>query len=46
MALTGIDVSKHNGKIDWKTASKSIAFAIIRAGDGKNNIDEKLLDNI
>ncbi len=26
----GIDVSSHNGKIDWKTVSKNIDFAFIR----------------
>ncbi|MGN0457833.1 MAG: glycoside hydrolase family 25 protein [Eubacterium sp.] len=30
--LCGIDVSHHNGKIDWKKISKSTDFAIIRVG--------------
>ena len=30
--LTGIDVSNHNGEINWSTASNSIEFAMIRAG--------------
>lgn len=30
----GIDVSKHNGVIDWSKAKKDIDFAIIRAGYG------------
>lgn len=34
--LKGIDVSKHNGVIDWKKAkADGIDFAIIRAGYGK-----------
>lgn len=34
--LNGIDVSKHNGVIDWnKAARDGIDFAIIRAGYGK-----------
>lgn len=31
---TGIDVSKHQGKIDWGKAAKEINFVIIRAGYG------------
>ncbi len=30
--VSGIDVSYHNGDIDWKTVSKNNDFAIIRAG--------------
>ncbi|MGN0522570.1 MAG: glycoside hydrolase family 25 protein [Eubacterium sp.] len=30
--VSGIDVSEHNGEIDWKTAAKSIDFAFIRVG--------------
>ena len=34
--MKGIDVSSHQGKIDWsKVASSGIEFAIIRAGYGK-----------
>lgn len=36
MAITGIDVSQHNGKIDWKKVkSAGIEFCIIRAGYGR-----------
>lgn len=28
----GIDVSSHNGEIDWKTVAENTEFAIIRAG--------------
>lgn len=42
----GVDVSKHNGSINWGKASNSIHFAIIRAGFGANNIDPKLNDNV
>lgn len=39
--FTGIDVSKHQGKIDWeKVKQYGIDFAIVRAGFGKNNKDE------
>ncbi len=33
--LKGIDVSKHNGTIDWSKVSKEVDFAILRAGYGK-----------
>lgn len=36
MALKGIDVSEHQGKIDWKKVAKDgVQFAIIRAGYGR-----------
>ena len=43
----GIDVSKHNGEIDWSKASKEIDFAIIRAGFGReaHQKDGKFEDN-
>lgn len=49
---TGIDVSKHQGKIDWeKVAGDGIDFAFIRVGyrgssEGKLVEDEYFLDNI
>lgn len=42
----GIDVSEHNGTIDWKKVKPNIDFVIIRAGYGKNNIDKKAIYNI
>lgn len=35
--LKGVDVSKHNGKIDWQKAKNSgfVDFAVIRAGYGR-----------
>lgn len=36
MAAYGIDVSKHNGTIDWSKASKKVSFAILRAGYGSD----------
>ena len=43
----GIDVSKHQGLIDWKkVADFGIKFAMIRAGYGKNNVDEFFIENI
>lgn len=47
MNKSGIDVSYHQGTIDWKKVAQSgIEFAIIRAGYGKNTIDEKFIENI
>lgn len=37
----GIDVSKHQGDIDWGLLKNTIDFAIIRAGYGIGNVDEK-----
>lgn len=43
----GIDVSQHNGIIDWKKVKNDkIDFAIIRAGYGQNNVDTMLYKNI
>lgn len=48
---TGIDVSKHNGKIDWDEAKSEIDFAFIRAGfrgyaNGKLATDPQLKRNL
>ena len=37
--MKGIDVSKHNGAVDWARAAGNIDFAIIRAGYGKTYVD-------
>lgn len=43
----GIDVSEHNGGIDWeKVKAAGVQFAMIRAGYGQNNIDKKFVYNI
>ena len=44
----GIDVSKHQGTIDWKKVKAAgVQFAIIRAGYGKlaSQVDEKFIEN-
>jgi len=46
MSFSGIDVSKHNGRIDWSKLKGKIDFAIIRAGYGNNNIDAQLHNNV
>lgn len=43
----GIDVSYHNGVIDWAKVKKDgYDFAIIRAGYGKTTIDKQFLNNV
>lgn len=42
----GIDVSEHQGIIDWEKVKGSIDYAIIRAGYGKNHIDREFARNI
>ena len=44
---TGIDVSEHNGEIDWKkVAEAGIGFAIIRAGYGSIYLDSRFYENV
>lgn len=44
--FNGIDVSKHQGDINWDLVNPHIDFAMIRAGFGKNNIDTKAIRNV
>lgn len=45
--IHGIDVSEHQGVIDWdKLVTSGIKYAFIRAGYGKNNIDKQFVRNI
>ena len=45
--LKGIDVSNHQGVINWnRVKAAGIDFAMIRAGYGKNNIDKQFKRNI
>lgn len=45
--MKGIDVSKHQGEIDWEKVKKDgIKYAIIRAGYGKNTVDKFFEENI
>lgn len=52
LSLKGIDVSKHQGKINWKkVAGEDVAYAFIRSGfrgssEGKLMEDEYFQDNI
>jgi lysozyme len=42
----GIDVSKYQGDIDWRTVRRSgIDFAFIKATEGGDHSDERFLDN-
>lgn len=43
----GIDVSKHNGKIDWTKVNKNdVQFVMIRAGFGFSTVDPQFKSNI
>lgn len=47
MTQLGIDVSEHNGKIDWKEiAEAGVRFAIIRAGYGSAYLDSRFYENV
>lgn len=47
MTKLGIDVSYHQGLIDWKKVAESgVEFVIIRAGYGKSNVDMYFIENI
>lgn len=46
MTLKGIDVSYHQGRIDWKKVKNAgIQFAMLRAGYGRNNVDKQFHNN-
>lgn len=45
MKLYGIDVSTFQRNVDWQVVKSQIDFAMLRAGYGKNNIDEKFVKN-
>ena len=44
--LKGIDVSEHQGVIDWERVKGNVDFVMIRAGYGRNNIDKQFVRNI
>lgn len=47
MYHTGIDVSEHNGEIDWEEIHRAgIAFAIIRLGWGRGHLDRLFYEHI
>lgn len=47
MSKVGIDVSYHQGIIDWKEVKNSgIEFAIIRAGFGRTDVDQQFHANV
>lgn len=45
MLKQGIDISARQGNIDWDQVKNCIEAIIIRAGYGKNNIDQKWVPN-
>ena len=45
--LWGVDVSYHNGVIDWaKAKAAGVQFAILRLGYGDDNLDSKFVANV
>ena len=46
MSMKIIDVSEHNGKIDWSKVQYVVDAVIIRAGYGKGNKDKQFENNI
>lgn len=44
--MKGIDVSEHNGIIDWNKVKSQIDFAIIRVSYGMHKIDKMAIRNI
>ena len=47
MSILGIDVSEHNGALDWaKIKASGVQFAIIRTGYGASHVDNYFEKNI
>jgi lysozyme len=45
--LRGIDVSHHQGRIDWRrVAADDVAFAIIKATEGGDHVDDAFAENL
>ena len=44
--LKGIDVSEHQGVIDWNKVKDHVDFDMLRAGFGRDNIDKQFVRNI
>lgn len=42
----GIDVSEHQGIINWERVKPQIDFAMLRAGYGKGNVDKQFARNL
>lgn len=45
--IKGVDVSEHNGEIDWHVMKENgIEFAIVRCTYGKHEVDENFIENV
>lgn len=44
--IPGIDVSEHNGKIEWDKVKDHIKFAMLRGGYGRYKVDARFADNV
>lgn len=45
MTVAGIDVSAHQGRIDWPTASGEVSFAWMKATEGSTLVDARFAEN-
>ena len=47
MSMLGIDVSEHNGALDWAMIKAAgVAFTIVRSGYGTSHVDNFFAQNI
>lgn len=46
MLKRGIDISAHQGHINWNLTTSMVDAVIVRAGYGRNNVDQKWVPNI
>lgn len=44
--IPGIDVSEHNGKIEWDKVKDHIHFAMLRGGYGRYKVDARFVENV
>lgn len=45
--IKGVDVSQHNGMVDWKSVKRAgFTFAMVRIGYGKGHLDNNFYRNI
>ena len=46
VVVYGIDISHHNGTIDWKKLPKDVQFVYIKATEGRNHVDDMYSTNV
>jgi lysozyme len=45
-SVDGLDVSNHQGKIDWENVDKKYLFVFIKASEGDDFVDKRFYENI